>query len=198
MKDKGQNTLPADVYLSFVSSLYGNRQTLFVGMISHVVTFSFVYAKTSDPFFLIWSALVVLIWALRAQGMRYFDRADKTALDMGGIRYWENWYNLGAVGTTLALGTACGMACVLCLTWGQAGTAHAATVRELERELTITVRREALRAERAALEDARQRGLIGADAFETLTDDVNKRIDALRQISQIEARGTEPDDEPTD
>jgi hypothetical protein len=28
-----------------------------------------------------------------------------------------------------ALGTACGMACVLCLTWGQAGTAHAATVQ---------------------------------------------------------------------
>lgn len=106
MKDKGHNTLPADVYLSFVSSLYGNRQTLFVGMISHVITFSFVYAKTGDPFFLVWSTLVVLVWLLRAQGMRRFDRADKTALQMDGIRYWENWYNLGAVGTTLALGTA--------------------------------------------------------------------------------------------
>jgi len=107
MTDKGQNTLPADVYLSFVSSLYGNRQTLFVGMISHVITFAFVFAKTSDPFFLLWSAFVVLIWSLRAHGMRRFDRADKTALDMAGIRYWENWYNLGAVGTTFALGTAC-------------------------------------------------------------------------------------------
>ena len=107
MKDKGQDTLPADVYLSFVSSLYGNRQTLFVGMISHVITFSFVYAKTGDSFFLAWSALVVLIWMLRAQGMRRFDRADKDVRDMDGIRYWENWYNLGAVGTTLALGTAC-------------------------------------------------------------------------------------------
>jgi diguanylate cyclase (GGDEF)-like protein len=108
MRDKGHNTLPADVYLSFVSSLYGNRQTLFVGMISHVITFSFVFAKTSDAMFLMWSGLVVLIWLLRAQGMRRFDSADKTALDMDGIRYWENWYNLGAVGTTLALGTACG------------------------------------------------------------------------------------------
>ena len=107
MKDKGQNTLPADVYLSFVSSLYGNRQTLFVGMISHVVTFSFVYAKTADPFFLAWSALIVLIWSLRAQAMRRFDRADKAALGMAGIRYWENWYNVGAVSTTLTLGTAC-------------------------------------------------------------------------------------------
>ncbi|WP_313193170.1 EAL domain-containing protein [Shinella zoogloeoides] len=108
MKDKGQDTLPADVYLSFVSSLYGNRQTLFVGMISHVITLAFVFAKTADPFFLAWSALIVLIWGTRAIGMRYFDRVDKSALDMGGIRYWENWYNLGAVGTTLALGTACG------------------------------------------------------------------------------------------
>nr|WP_298102850.1 EAL domain-containing protein [uncultured Shinella sp.] len=108
MKDKGQNTLPADVYLSFVSSLYGNRQTLFVGMISHVITFSFVYAKTADPFFLVWSGLVIAIWSTRAVGMRHFDRVDQAALDMDGIRYWENWYNLGAVGTTLALGTACG------------------------------------------------------------------------------------------
>jgi len=107
MRDKGQNTLPADVYLSFVSSLYGNRQTLFVGMISHVVTLSFVFAKTADPFFLVWSGLIVLIWALRAQAMRRFDRADKAALDTAGIRYWENWYNLGAVSTTLTLGTAC-------------------------------------------------------------------------------------------
>jgi diguanylate cyclase (GGDEF)-like protein len=107
MKDTGENTLPADVYLSFVSSLYGNRQTLFVGVISHVITFSFVSAKTSDPFFLVWSGLVMLIWALRAQGMRRFDRADKSDLGTEGIRYWENWYNLGAVATTLALGTAC-------------------------------------------------------------------------------------------
>ncbi|MCJ8055543.1 EAL domain-containing protein [Shinella curvata] len=108
MKDKGQNTLPADVYLSFVSSLYGNRQTLFVGMISHVITFSFVYAKTADPFFLACSALVVLVWSLRAMGMRRFDRVDTASLDMDGIRYWENWYNAGAVGTTLVLGSACG------------------------------------------------------------------------------------------
>jgi diguanylate cyclase (GGDEF)-like protein len=108
MKDKGQNTLPADVYLSFVSSLYGNRQTLFVGMLSHVITFSFVFAKTADSFFLICSALVILVWSSRAYGMRRFDRVDTSALDMGGIRYWENWYNAGAVGTTLVLGSACG------------------------------------------------------------------------------------------
>ncbi|MCF3643199.1 EAL domain-containing protein [Rhizobium sp. TRM95111] len=108
MKDKGQGTLPTDVYLSFVSSLYGNRQTLFVGMISHVVTFSFVYAKTADRFFLVCSALVILIWSLRAHGMRRFDRVEKTSLDMAGIRYWENWYNRGAVATTTVLGSACG------------------------------------------------------------------------------------------
>lgn len=106
MKDRGQSTLPTDVYLSFVSSLYGNRQTLFVGMISHVVTFAFVFAKTSDPFFLLCSAAVMLVWALRANGMRHFDRVDHAELDHDGIRYWENWYNVGAVGTTLILGIA--------------------------------------------------------------------------------------------
>ncbi|MDF1633822.1 EAL domain-containing protein [Mycoplana sp. MJR14] len=108
MKDRGQSTLPTDVYLSFVSSLYGNRQTLFVGMISHVVTFAFVYAKTADPFFLACAAAIVLVWSLRATGMRRFDRVDQSRLDNDGIRYWENWYNTGAVGTTLVLGTASG------------------------------------------------------------------------------------------
>ncbi|PTM94293.1 putative bifunctional diguanylate cyclase/phosphodiesterase [Mycoplana dimorpha] len=108
MKDRGHSQLPTDVYLSFVSSLYGNRQTLFVGMISHVVTFTFVYAKTGDPFYLACCAAVILVWALRAHGMRRFDRVDQSRLDDDGIRYWENWYNAGAVGTTLALGIACG------------------------------------------------------------------------------------------
>jgi hypothetical protein len=67
---------------------------------------------------------------------------------------------------------------------------------ELERELTITIRREALRAERAALEEARQRSLIGEDAFETLTNDVNKRIEALRLIAAMEAHETEDENEP--
>ena len=107
MKDRGHSQLPTDVYLSFVSSLYGNRQTLFVGMISHVVTFTFVYAKTGHSFFLACSALVVLIWSLRCFGMRRFDRVDTSTLDMDGIRYWESWYNLGAVGTTVVLGSAC-------------------------------------------------------------------------------------------
>ncbi|SOC36863.1 diguanylate cyclase/phosphodiesterase [Rhizobium subbaraonis] len=108
MKDRGQSTLPTDVYLSFVSSLYGNRQTLFVGMISHVVTFAFVYAKTADPFFLACAFAIVLVWSTRAYGMRRFDRVDQSKLDNEGIRYWENWYNTGAVGTTLILGTASG------------------------------------------------------------------------------------------
>ncbi|WP_183804845.1 EAL domain-containing protein [Mycoplana azooxidifex] len=108
MKDRGQSTLPTDVYLSFVSSLYGNRQTLFVGMISHVVTFAFVYAKTADSFFLACAGAIILIWSLRASGMRRFDLVDQSKLDNDGIRYWENWYNTGAVGTTLVLGTASG------------------------------------------------------------------------------------------
>ncbi|MDX3927696.1 MAG: EAL domain-containing protein [Shinella sp.] len=107
MKDRGQSTLPTDVYLSFVSSLYGNRQTLFIGMISHVVTCLFVYARTGHLFYLCVAIALFLIWGLRAYGMIRFDRADHADLDMDGVRYWENWYNVGAVTVTFILGAAC-------------------------------------------------------------------------------------------
>ncbi|OJF96608.1 putative bifunctional diguanylate cyclase/phosphodiesterase [Pararhizobium antarcticum] len=108
MKATEQGALPTDVYLSFVSSLYEYRQTLLIGMLSHVVTFSLVFAKTSDPFYLACCAAVIVIWLGRSVGMRRFDHVDRSALDFNGIRMWENRYNAGAVCATITLGSACG------------------------------------------------------------------------------------------
>ncbi len=110
MKAKEQGALPTDVYLSFVSSLYGHRQTLWIGMLSHVVTFCLVFAKTSDFFYLACCIAVAVIWLVRNAGMRQFDRVDLSALDFKGIRTWENRYNAGAVCATFTLGSACGYA----------------------------------------------------------------------------------------
>jgi len=110
MKSNEQSALPSDVYLSFVSSLYEYRQTLLIGMLSHVVTFMLVLAKTDDFFYLACAAAIVLIWFVRSIGMRQFDRENLAALDFRGIRRWENRYNSGAVCATVTLGTACGYA----------------------------------------------------------------------------------------
>jgi diguanylate cyclase (GGDEF)-like protein len=108
MKAREQGALPTDVYLSFVSSLYEHRHTLLVGMLSHVVTFVLVFAKTSDFFYIACCVAVMVIWMARNAGMRQFDRVDLSALDFQGIRKWENRYNAGAVCATITLGSACG------------------------------------------------------------------------------------------
>ncbi|HLY27630.1 MAG TPA: Na+/H+ antiporter [Aggregatilineales bacterium] len=50
---------------------------------------------------------------------------------------------------------------------------------ELERDLVINARREALRAERAALTEAARRGLIADEAFRRLIAEVDNRLEAV-------------------
>ena len=53
---------------------------------------------------------------------------------------------------------------------------------ELERELLLQTRKEALRAERGALIDALRQGLVSAEVFEELRADVDRRLEALALI----------------
>jgi CPA1 family monovalent cation:H+ antiporter len=54
----------------------------------------------------------------------------------------------------------------------------------LEREVVLQVRREALKAERAALRDALVRGWLSSQAHHTLVTDIDRRMEALRLISE--------------
>ncbi|MEK1900220.1 MAG: hypothetical protein AAAB19_11735, partial [Rhizobium sp.] len=55
MKPHNPNRVPKDVYLSFVSSLSGNRMTLLVGVIVHVATCLAVAAKTQYSIYILLS-----------------------------------------------------------------------------------------------------------------------------------------------
>lgn len=56
---------------------------------------------------------------------------------------------------------------------------------ELERDMVIAARRESLRAERAALNDAVRRGLISDEAYRKLVREVDRRIDAMTLIANL-------------
>ncbi|MFB2550291.1 putative bifunctional diguanylate cyclase/phosphodiesterase [Ensifer soli] len=103
-----RRALPTDVYLSFVSSLFQHRQTLVIGMVSHVVTMLLVFSKTSDVFYLFAAAAVFVIWVFRAFGMHRFDAVDHAGLGPAAIHRWEMHYNFGAAMVTFTLGAACG------------------------------------------------------------------------------------------
>jgi CPA1 family monovalent cation:H+ antiporter len=62
---------------------------------------------------------------------------------------------------------------------------------ELERELIIQARREALQAERAVLIGALRRGLLSDEVFNELRTDIDRRLEAVALIqAAVESRGS--------
>jgi DNA-binding phage protein len=55
---------------------------------------------------------------------------------------------------------------------------------DLERQVLLQARREALRAERGALSDALRQGLISEQVYRELASDVDRRLEAVALISE--------------
>ncbi|KAA0701037.1 EAL domain-containing protein [Neorhizobium sp. P12A] len=110
MKPQSPNAVPTDVYLSFVSSLFGNRNTLFTGMTVQVLTYLVVYAKSGANFYLYLSALFVAVCIFRVYWFQRFDATDKSKLTREDIARWERLYLYGGVSTTTLLGIGSGYA----------------------------------------------------------------------------------------
>ncbi len=109
--DKGpEHNVPTDVYLSFVSSLFDNRFTLFTGMVVHILTFVTVYVQTGAGFYLLLCGCFVIVFSFRLHSFFLFDREDKTALSREQIAAWERRYVLGGALTTAILGIGSGYA----------------------------------------------------------------------------------------
>jgi diguanylate cyclase (GGDEF)-like protein len=109
--EKGHDqNVPTDVYLSFVSSLFDNRFTLFTGMVVHILTFVTVYVQTGAAFYLLLCACFVLIFSFRLHSFFLFDREDKAKLTREQIAAWERRYVLGGASTTAILGIGSGYA----------------------------------------------------------------------------------------
>ncbi|CAD7040568.1 GGDEF domain-containing protein [Pseudorhizobium endolithicum] len=108
MKAEEATTLPTDVYLSFVSSLFGNRGTLITGVVVHVIWCAIVYSYTGSQFYLYAAAGFPLVFAFRFSDFLRFDRVDKASLTDGDIARWERRYVFGATLTALLLGTTSG------------------------------------------------------------------------------------------
>lgn len=110
MKVRSRKAVPTDVYLSFVSSLFENRNTLFTGMVVHILTFLAIYSKSGDAFYLALCAGFVIVFANRIYWFSRFEQTDKSQLTRSEIRLWERRYVLGAASTAAILGTGSGYA----------------------------------------------------------------------------------------
>ncbi|MDE1990945.1 MAG: EAL domain-containing protein [Rhizobiaceae bacterium] len=113
MKPQSSNTVPTDVYLSFVSSLFGNRKTLFTGVFVHILSFLIVYLSTGAAVYLGLCLAFAVVFTLRMYSFRQFDAADKQAFSRADIARWETRYVFGAAGTALILGIGTGYAILI-------------------------------------------------------------------------------------
>jgi hypothetical protein len=63
---------------------------------------------------------------------------------------------------------------------------------DLERDVVLQARREALKAERAALRDALVRGWLSSQAHHTLVAEIDLRLEALRLIGETRSSASPP------
>ncbi|WP_226951452.1 putative bifunctional diguanylate cyclase/phosphodiesterase [Rhizobium terrae] len=110
MKETEAKTLSTDVYLSFVTSLFGNRGTLVTGMVVHVAWCLLVYSSTGSVFYIFMAIGFFGVNAYRMIGFHRFDRMDKRSLTREQIAGLETQYVVGAAGTALLLGISSGYA----------------------------------------------------------------------------------------
>jgi len=110
MKSPSPNSVPTDVYLSFVSSLFGNRRTLFTGMVVHILSYVIIFVSTGAPFYLGLCVLFAVIFTFRILSFRRFDAQDKSAFTRADIARWETLYVIGAAATAGLLGVGSGYA----------------------------------------------------------------------------------------
>ncbi len=104
MKDLEAKTLPTELYLPFVESLFKNRGTLWTGMVVHILSCAIIYATTGAEFYIFMIAVFVTVFAYRIYWFRRFDMIDRSQLSKSEIESWETRYVNGAAITAFVLG----------------------------------------------------------------------------------------------
>ncbi len=99
--------IPADVRLSFLRALYGNRTTLWFGLLAHVVACVVIYVKTDDWRYLMFAGVFAIVAVGRIFDMHKFDQARQQPLSHAGLDRWETRYLIGASAVCLTLGMLC-------------------------------------------------------------------------------------------
>ncbi|MBA8853199.1 diguanylate cyclase (GGDEF)-like protein [Ochrobactrum sp. RC6B] len=93
--------------LSFLRALYGNRTTLWFGLLAHVVACVVIYVKTDDWRYLMFAGVFAIVAVGRIFDMHKFDQARQQPLSHADLDRWETRYLIGASAVCLTLGMLC-------------------------------------------------------------------------------------------
>ncbi len=106
-------SLPAEIYLPLVDSLYQDRRTLFLGTIFVTGSIFITYWKTGEILLLYCALAIVLVACARGIMMQAYFRARPTVVTTEDGRRWEHRYVAGASALYALLGSWCFIAFAL-------------------------------------------------------------------------------------
>jgi len=106
-RTRAERTLPADIYVPLVDSLFKEGRTLLVGSIFVVGSVLATWIKTGEPLLLACAVALSVVAAARGLFMRAYARAKPTILTTQKARKWEYAYVVGAATSVGLLGSWC-------------------------------------------------------------------------------------------
>ena len=105
MKNR-KNTIPDDVYVEFVRSLFGRVNTVLAGAVIHWLAAFLAYLDSGKPSYLVLSFLLLAAGIWRWAGMRRV-MLHETITTRAQAEHWERYYILWGTLQILVLGTFC-------------------------------------------------------------------------------------------
>jgi PAS domain-containing protein len=104
---QSQESLPPEVYLPLVDSLYQNSQTLLLGTLCVTCAAFITYWKTGEILLLYCTLATVLVACARGMLIRAYLRVRPTVTTTEAGRRWESSYVAGAAASVASLGIWC-------------------------------------------------------------------------------------------
>jgi diguanylate cyclase (GGDEF)-like protein len=100
-------TLPPEIYIPLVDSLFKEGRTLLVGSIFAAGSVLITYWKTGEILLLYCALAIILVACARGILMRAYFRARSTVINTEIARRWEHRYVVGAAASVALLGVWC-------------------------------------------------------------------------------------------
>jgi len=105
LRQNSHETLPPEIYLPLVDSLFKDGRTLLIGSVSLTASILVTYWKTDDLPLLVCAIAFVTVALARGLVMRGYSRAAVATADLA--RVWERRYVAGAAASVTILGIWC-------------------------------------------------------------------------------------------
>jgi diguanylate cyclase (GGDEF)-like protein len=97
-------SIPFDVRMEMIKTLFGRRGVLISGCVAHVICMLVAWAATGDTTYFYWIPLFILVVASRLVLFRSYDQRGHVISSMAELDRWESVYVMTSSGTALLVG----------------------------------------------------------------------------------------------